>query len=72
MSRTKNRDPVATRQPQIGDDDVEGIGMRIGDTFDRVRATCDFLNVFPTFAKRDCDATPQRIVVFDDEDAGRV
>ncbi len=71
-SGAKHRYPVATRQPQIGDNDVEGIGTRISDTFNRVRTTRDFLNVFPTFAKRNRDATPQRIVVFDDENAGRV
>jgi hypothetical protein len=46
--------------------------MRISDTFNRVRTTCDFLNVFPTFTKRNCDATPQRIVVFHDENASRI
>ena len=46
--------------------------MRIGNTFNRVRTACNFVNVAPTFTKRNRDATPQRIVVFDDEDAGRV
>jgi len=45
--------------------------MRVGNPFDRVGTTCDFANIFPTFAKRDRNAAPQRIVVFDDEDAGR-
>ena len=68
----KNRNSVATRQPQVGDDDVEGIGMRVGNTLNRVITTCDLPNIVPTFTKRDGDAPPQGIVVFDDEDAGRV
>jgi hypothetical protein len=46
--------------------------MRISDTLNRVRTTCNFLNIVPAFTKRNRDATPQRIVVFYDEDAGRV
>ena len=64
---TKHRNPIATRQPKIGQDHVVGVRRR-GDSAYGFVSRCGVVNGAPGLSERALDTPAQRFVVFDDQD----